>query len=56
MPSVDRRYVMKELGFGFGEEMEENELEEGEAYYQDEDDTQLSSLSYIVRFLVLVFV
>lgn len=28
--------------------MEENELEEGEAYYQDED--KLSSLSYIVRF------
>ncbi|XXG54190.1 hypothetical protein AAC387_Pa03g2137 [Persea americana] len=47
MPSVDRRYVSKGLGFGFGEEMEENELEEGEAYYQDEDDVQLSSLFYI---------
>lgn len=49
MQSVDRRDVSKELGFGFGfgEEMEENELEEGEAYYQEEGDTQLSSLSYI---------
>lgn len=55
MLSVGRIDGRKGLGFGVGGEMEEAELEEGEAScYQDDDagmerDVALSSLSYIVR-------
>ncbi|XP_058076583.1 cysteine-tryptophan domain-containing zinc finger protein 7 isoform X2 [Magnolia sinica] len=54
MLSLGSRDGRKGLGFGVVEEMEETELEEGEAcYYQDDDgtntdpDVELSSLSYI---------
>ncbi|XP_058082788.1 cysteine-tryptophan domain-containing zinc finger protein 7-like isoform X2 [Magnolia sinica] len=53
MLSVGSRNERKVLGFCVRGEMEENELEEGEAFYQDDDDAfvdddvALSSLSYI---------